>query len=95
MVVGHSLGALLAQRLAELGRARAIVLIAPAPPGMLTAQSVALRHFVPQMPKIMTGRPFIMAPPLARPWHSTSCLRTSGPRSMRASLTSPAKSTGI
>jgi pimeloyl-ACP methyl ester carboxylesterase len=62
VLVGHSLGALLAQRLAEQGRARAIVLIAPAPPAMLTAQAVALPHFLPQMPKIMTGRSFIMGP---------------------------------
>jgi pimeloyl-ACP methyl ester carboxylesterase len=62
VLVGHSLGALLAQRLAEQGRARAIVLIAPAPPAMLTAQAAALPHFLPQMPKIMTGRSFIMGP---------------------------------
>ncbi len=62
VLVGHSLGALLAQRLAEQGRARAIVLIAPAPPAMLTAQAAALPHFLPQMPRIMTGRPFIMGP---------------------------------
>lgn len=62
VLVGHSLGALVAQRLAEHGRARAIVLIAPAPPAMLTAQPVALRHFLPQMPRIMTGRPFVVGP---------------------------------
>jgi pimeloyl-ACP methyl ester carboxylesterase len=62
VLVGHSLGALLAQRLAEQGRARAIVLLAPAPPAMLTAQAVALPHFLPQLPKIMSGRPFIMGP---------------------------------
>ena len=62
VLVGHSLGALLAQRLAERGRARAIVLIAPAPPAMLTAQAVALPRFLPQLPKIMTGRSFIMGP---------------------------------
>jgi len=62
VLVGHSLGALLAQRLAEQGRARAIVLIAPAPPAMLTAQAVALPHFLPQLPRIMTGRPFLMGP---------------------------------
>ena len=60
VLVGHSLGALLAQRLAEQGRARAIVLIAPAPPAMLTAQAVALPHFLPQLPRIMTGRSFLM-----------------------------------
>jgi pimeloyl-ACP methyl ester carboxylesterase len=62
VLVGHSLGALLAQRLAEQGRARAIVLIAPAPPAMLTAQAVALPRFLPQMPRIMSGRPFVMGP---------------------------------
>jgi pimeloyl-ACP methyl ester carboxylesterase len=62
VLVGHSLGALLAQRLAEQGRVRAIVLIAPAPPAMLTAQTVALPHFLPQMPRIMSGRPFVMGP---------------------------------
>jgi alpha-beta hydrolase superfamily lysophospholipase len=29
---------------------------------MLTAQRVALPHFAPQLPRIMTGRPFIMGP---------------------------------
>ena len=62
VLVGHSLGALLAQRLAEQGRARAIVLIAPAPPAMLSAQAVALPHFLPKMPRIMAGRPFVMGP---------------------------------
>jgi len=62
VLIGHSLGALVAQRLAEQGKARAIVLIAPAPPAMLTAQAVALRHFLPKMPRIMAGRPFIMDP---------------------------------
>ena len=62
VLVGHSLGALIAQRLAEQGRARAIVLIAPAPPAMLTAQAVALPHFLPQMPRILTGRPFVVGP---------------------------------
>ncbi len=62
VLVGHSLGALLAQRLAEQGRARAIVLIAPAPPAMLSAQAVALPHFLPKMPLIMAGRPFVIAP---------------------------------
>lgn len=60
ILVGHSLGALIAQRVAELGRARAIALLAPAPPGVLTAQAIALPRFAPNMPRIMTGRPFIV-----------------------------------
>src|ERR1700724_1114730 len=60
ILVGHSLGGLVAQRLAELGRARALVLLASAPPAMLTAQAIALPRFATNMPKIMTGRPFIV-----------------------------------
>jgi pimeloyl-ACP methyl ester carboxylesterase len=57
IVVGHSLGGLIAQRIAELGKARAIVLLCPAPAAMLTAQPVALPTYLPMMPKILTGRP--------------------------------------
>ena len=60
VLVGHSLGALLAQLAAERGRARAVALLAPAPPAMLTAQAIALPRFAPQMPRIMSGRPFIV-----------------------------------
>ncbi len=60
VVIGHSLGGLVAQRLAEEGRTRAIALLAPAPPSMLTAQAVALPRFAQQLPRIMTGRPFIV-----------------------------------
>lgn len=56
VLVGHSLGALLAQKAAELGRARALVLLSPAPAAMLTAQPVALPAYLPMLPKIMTGR---------------------------------------
>lgn len=60
VIVGHSLGGLIAQRVAELSRAKAIVLLASAPPAMLTAQAVALPRFAPNMPKILAGRPFII-----------------------------------
>jgi pimeloyl-ACP methyl ester carboxylesterase len=60
VLVGHSLGGLIAQRVAEQGRAAAIALLAPAPPAMLTAQAVALPRFAPQLPRIMCGRPFIV-----------------------------------
>lgn len=60
IVIGHSLGGLLALRLAELGRVRAVVAIASAPPGMLTAQAIALPKFAPKLPKIMSGRPFVV-----------------------------------
>jgi pimeloyl-ACP methyl ester carboxylesterase len=59
IIVGHSLGGLIAQKIAELGRCRAAVLLAPAPSGMLTAQRVALPAFLTMMPKILTGRPLL------------------------------------
>lgn len=62
ILVGHSLGGLIAQKLAEQGRASAVVLVASAPPAMLTAQPIALPHFGPQLPRILAGRPFIVGP---------------------------------
>jgi pimeloyl-ACP methyl ester carboxylesterase len=60
ILVGHSLGGLVAQRVAERGRAHAIALLASAPPAMLTARAIALPRFAPNVPRIMTGRPFIV-----------------------------------
>ena len=60
MLVGHSLGGLIAQRLAAEGRASAVVLLCSAPPAMLSARPAALRRFAPNMPRIMSGRPFIV-----------------------------------
>jgi pimeloyl-ACP methyl ester carboxylesterase len=58
ILIGHSLGALLALKVAELGRCSAAVLLNPAPPGMLTAQPRSLTHFAPLLPSIALGRPF-------------------------------------
>jgi pimeloyl-ACP methyl ester carboxylesterase len=60
ILVGHSLGGLIAQRLATRGKAVALVLLASAPPGVLTAQRAALPKFAPNMPRILLGRPFIV-----------------------------------
>jgi pimeloyl-ACP methyl ester carboxylesterase len=57
VVIGHSLGGLIAQKLAELDRCRAGVLLAPAPAAMLTAQPVAVPGLLPMVPKILLGRP--------------------------------------
>ena len=62
IVVGHSLGGLIAQKIAELGRARAAVLLCSAPAAMLTAQRVALPTYLPMIPRILTGQPIIPAP---------------------------------
>ena len=59
ILVGHSLGGLIAQRVAELGKARAMALFAPAPAAMLTAQAVALPALLPMFPRILAGRPIM------------------------------------
>jgi pimeloyl-ACP methyl ester carboxylesterase len=59
VIVGHSLGGLIAQKIAELGRCRAAILLAPAPSGMLSAQPVALPALLPMFPKILLGRPIL------------------------------------
>lgn len=59
VLIGHSLGGLIAQKLAEMGRARALVLMCPAPAAKLTAQPVALPAYLPMMPKILLGRPIL------------------------------------
>jgi pimeloyl-ACP methyl ester carboxylesterase len=57
IVVGHSLGGLIAQKLAELDLVSGLTLLAPAPAGMLTAQPVALPALLPMFPNILLGRP--------------------------------------
>jgi pimeloyl-ACP methyl ester carboxylesterase len=63
VVVGHSLGALLAQKAAEAGRCRAIVLVAPTPPRGVAIRppASALPFYANVLPAILTGRP--MVPP--------------------------------
>lgn len=62
ILIGHSMGGLLAQQLASSGPCRALVLVASAPPWMLPAQLRALPHLLPMMPAILAGRP-IKPPP--------------------------------
>ena len=61
IVVGHSLGGLLAQKVAEAGRCRAAVLLAPAPPRPLIPQPRSLPALLPNMPKIVLGRSFLIS----------------------------------
>jgi pimeloyl-ACP methyl ester carboxylesterase len=56
-VVGHSVGGLLAQKLAEEGRCAAAVLMSPAPPWNLVPQTHTLPALAPMLPGIMLGRP--------------------------------------
>ena len=59
ILMGHSLGGLVAMKLLEAGLGRAAVLMSPAPAGMLTAQAVALPSYLPMLPSILAGRPFL------------------------------------
>ena len=59
VLIGHSMGGLIAQKVAEQGQAAAMVLLASAPPAMLTAQAVALPAYLPMMPSILLGQPIL------------------------------------
>ena len=61
ILVGHSLGGLIAQKIAEMGLCRGMVLLAPAPPAMLTAQPVAIPAYLRMLPKILAGQPLVPA----------------------------------
>jgi pimeloyl-ACP methyl ester carboxylesterase len=57
IVIGHSMGGLLAQLVAERGVARGIVLLSPAPPRGIPVLSVKLAvHQAKYMPAILTSR---------------------------------------
>src|SRR4051794_18527492 len=56
-IVGHSVGGLLAQKLAEEGRCRAAVLMSPAPPWNLVPQADTVPALAPMLPSIVLGRP--------------------------------------
>lgn len=56
IVIGHSMGGLLAQHLAASGPCAALICLASAPPGMLAAQLPALPYLVPLIPSILAGR---------------------------------------
>ena len=62
IAIGHSLGALIAQKLLEARRARAAVLLAPAPPGHVRLPPVsATRLFVEAFPAAVSGRASILS----------------------------------
>jgi pimeloyl-ACP methyl ester carboxylesterase len=60
IVVGHSMGGLIAQRLAELGDVRAAVLVSPAPPRGITVLSprLAIKQ-LKYLPAILGSRPVV------------------------------------
>jgi pimeloyl-ACP methyl ester carboxylesterase len=57
IIIGHSMGGLLAQQLAAVMRCEALICIASAPPWMLIPQIRALRFLAPIMPAVLSGRP--------------------------------------
>jgi pimeloyl-ACP methyl ester carboxylesterase len=56
VLIGHSMGGLLAQQLASIVPCRALVCVASAPPWMLIPPPSALPYFLPLLPAILTGR---------------------------------------
>ena len=58
IVIGHSMGGLLAQQVAARTPCAALVLLASVPPGVLWAQPRALPHLARLLPRILAGRPF-------------------------------------
>ena len=61
VLIGHSFGGLLAQKLAAQTETAALVLLASIPPGVLWAQPRALPHLLPLLPRVLTGRPILPA----------------------------------
>jgi pimeloyl-ACP methyl ester carboxylesterase len=59
IVIGHSMGGLLAQKIAAARSPLAAVLLAPVPPGVLWPRLRALPHLVPIMPRILAGKAFL------------------------------------
>jgi pimeloyl-ACP methyl ester carboxylesterase len=55
ILIGHSMGGLLAQQLAASGPCAALVCLASAPPGVLPARFAALPYLVPLLPRILAG----------------------------------------
>lgn len=59
IVIGHSMGGLLTQRIAAARSPRAAVLLAPVPPGVLWPRLRTLPHLFPILPRILAGTPFL------------------------------------
>ena len=59
IVIGHSMGGLLTQKIAAARSPRAVVLLASVPPGILWPQLPALPHLFPVLPAVLAGKPFL------------------------------------
>jgi pimeloyl-ACP methyl ester carboxylesterase len=58
ILIGHSMGGLLAQQLASEGLAHALVCVATVPPWPLVSRLRAMPHLAPYLPSIILGVPF-------------------------------------
>lgn len=59
IVIGHSLGGLLTQKIAAARSPRAVVLMASVPPGVLWVQFRSLPYLFPVLPRVLAGKPFL------------------------------------
>ncbi|MCP9272919.1 alpha/beta hydrolase [Mycolicibacterium arenosum] len=59
VVIGHSMGGLLAQKIAAARTPRAVVTMASIPPGVLWFQLKPLPHLFRVLPKVLAGQPFL------------------------------------
>lgn len=66
VVVGHSMGGLLAQKVAAARNPLAAVLLASVPPGTLWPQLRSLPRFRRSMPSVAADRPFLPSPDVMR-----------------------------
>lgn len=57
IVIGHSIGGLIAQHVAAARDPKALVLLAPVPPGVLWPQLRSLSHLLRLMPRLVKGQP--------------------------------------
>ncbi|CAJ1586744.1 alpha/beta hydrolase [[Mycobacterium] wendilense] len=59
VVIGHSMGGLLGQKLAAVRDPAALVLLASIPPGVLWPQPKVMHNLLPVLPAILAGRPML------------------------------------
>ncbi|MFE6507463.1 alpha/beta hydrolase [Nocardioides sp. NPDC057767] len=59
ILIGHSMGGLVAQRVAARRDPKALVLLASVPPGVLWPQVRMLPYLFPVLPSVLRGRPFL------------------------------------
>lgn len=59
IVIGHSFGGLLAQKIGAARDPLAVVLLASVPPGVLWPRLGPSPHLLPIMPKVLAGKPFL------------------------------------